>query len=314
LVVGSLNADIILEINRFPKRGETLNARTPDTGIMVPGGKGANQAVAAARLSQGTGRKAQFVCQFGNDSHAKTLEKVLVDSGLDISACGHADKPSGQAFIFLEADGQNSILIVGGSNVAWPQGLNAEVAGIVRGASAVLLQREIPEYVNEAVAEAAHRAGVPVVQDVGGEERPFSDDLLRRLTYICPNETELERLTGMPTGTEQQIVAAARHLQKKGVKNVLVTLGSDGALLLDDTGNVIRQASCPVPGGKVVDTTGAGDCFRAAFTVALVEGRPLQECMKFAAAAGSITVSRMGAIPSLANREECRRLIERGRL
>lgn len=305
LVIGSLNADIIVEISRFPKRGETLNTLTPDTGVMVPGGKGANQAVAAARLSQGTGRKVQFVCQFGNDAHAKTLEKVLLDNGLDIAACGRSDKPSGQAFIFLEADGHNSILIVGGSNVAWPQDIGGELAGLVREASVVLLQREIPEHVNEAVAEIAHKAGVPVVQDVGGEERPFSDKILRRLTYICPNETELERLTGLPASTEEQIVVAARQLQRRGVKNVLVTLGGDGALLLDETGRVTKQASFAVPGGKVVDTTGAGDCFRAAFTVALVEGRPLQECMRFAAAAGSITVSRKGAIPSLPNREEC---------
>mmetsp|Transcript_99849 Transcript_99849/g.251842 ORF Transcript_99849/g.251842 Transcript_99849/m.251842 type:complete len:275 (-) Transcript_99849:167-991(-) len=272
---------------------------------MVPGGKGANQAVAAARLSKGTGRKAQFVCQFGNDAHAKTLETVLLDNGLDIAACGRSDKPSGQAFIFLEADGHNSILIVGGSNVAWPKDISSDLATRVRGASAVLLQREIPEYVNEAVAEIAHAAGVPVIQDVGGEERPFSDKILRRLTYICPNETELERLTGLPTGTEEQIVVAARQLQNRGVKNVLVTLGGDGSLLLDDTGKVTRQAAFAVPGGRVVDTTGAGDCFRAAFTVALVEGHPLQECMRFAAAAGSITVSRMGAVPSLPSRDEC---------
>jgi len=314
LVVGSLNADIIIEINRFPKQGETLNTRTADTGIMVPGGKGANQAVAAARLSTGTGREAQFVCQLGNDAHANTLEKVLLDNGLNISACGHADKPSGQAFIFLEANGSNSILIVGGSNVAWPKALSPELVGLVRGASAVLLQREIPEYVNEAVAEIAEKAGVPVVLDVGGEERPFADSLLQRLTYICPNETELERLSGQPTSTEAQIVAAAKKLQVKGVKNLLVTLGGDGAILIEESGKVTRQSACAVPGGKIVDTTGAGDCFRAAFTVALVEGRPLHECLRFASAAGAITVSRMGAIPSLPTREECHKLLEHGRL
>lgn len=302
LVCGSLNADIIIEISRFPKKGETLGTRSPDTGIMVPGGKGANQAVAAARLS-GSGRKAEFVCQFGNDSHANKLQQVLVDNGVDIAGCGRADKPSGQAFIFLEEDGSNSILIVGGSNVAWPK----EVSGFarqIRNASAVLLQREIPEYINEAVATLAFEAGVPVIQDVGGEERSFSDAQLRRLTYICPNETELERLTGMATDSEEKMVAAARTLQKKGVKNVLCTLGSDGAVLITADGKVLRQKCCPVPGGKVVDTTGAGDCFRSAFAVALVEGRPLQECLKFAAAAGALTVSRYGAVPSLPSRDE----------
>lgn len=311
LVVGSLNADIIIEINRFPKPGETLGTRSPDTGIMVPGGKGANQAVAAARLSASTGRQVHFVCQFGNDSHAKKLEQVLLDNKLDISGCGHVDKPSGQAFIFLEANGSNSILIVGGSNVAWPPTVKS-FEGLIRGASAVLLQREVPEYVNEAVADVAFAAGVPVIQDVGGEERPISDNLMRKLTYICPNETELERLSGMPTSTEKEIIAAARSLQQRGVKNVLITLGADGSLLVGQDGQVLRQGSRPVPGGRVVDTTGAGDCFRAAFTIALVEGRPLLECMKFAAAAGAITVSRMGAIPSLPAREECQALAGSG--
>ncbi|CAE7206800.1 RBSK [Symbiodinium pilosum] len=307
-VCGSLNADIIIEISRFPKKGETLGARSEDTGVMVPGGKGANQAVAASRLSAGTPRKAQFICQFGNDSHAVKLEQVLADNKLDLSGCGRAQKPSGQAFIFLEADGSNSILIVGGSNVAWP----AEVTDFerqIQGASAVLLQQEIPKYVNEAVAKVAHAAGVPVIQDVGGEEREFSDEHLRRLAYICPNETELERLTGMPTDSEAKVVAAARTLQKRGVKNVLCTLGSDGAVLVTAEGKVLRQASFPVPGGKVVDTTGAGDCFRAAFAVALVEGKPLQECMKFAAAAGALTVSKYGAVPSLPTRAEVTALV-----
>ena len=313
LVVGSLNADIIIEINRFPKSGETLNTRTPDTGVMVPGGKGANQAVAASRLSGGTGRKAQFVCMFGNDSHAKKLEQVLVDNKLDISGCSSVEKPSGQAFIFLEANGSNSILIVGGSNVCWP----ADVKGfeaLVKGASCVLLQREIPEYINEAVADAAFKAGVPVVQDVGGEERPISAALLSKLSYLCPNETELERIAGMPTATEEQIVAAAVAVQKRGVKNVLVTLGGDGAILVSEGGKITRQKALPVPGDKPVDTTGAGDCFRAAFVVALVEGRPIGECLEFASAAGAITVSRMGAIPSLPTREECLRLIKDGKL
>jgi len=311
LVVGSLNADIIIEIDRFPKQGETLGTRKSDTGYMVPGGKGANQAVAAARLAKGS--SAQFICQFGNDSHAPTLEKVLVDNNVDISACGHSESPSGQAFIFLEESGQNSILIVGGSNVAWPASAGDQ-PGLpkVRGASVLLLQKEIPEHVNEAMAEVAAKAGVPVIQDVGGEDRPFSDRLLRNLTFICPNETELERITGMPTATEGQVIAAARTLQSKGVKNVLVTLGADGAIWLTSGGLVVRQSSYPVPGGRVVDTTGAGDCFRAAFAVAYVEGRTPQECLKFAAAAGAIAVSRMGAIPSLPTRAEVETMMSKG--
>jgi hypothetical protein len=115
LVIGSLNADIIVEINRFPKTGETINARSDSTGFMVPGGKGANQAVASARLGS-SGVETQFSCIFGNDSHATTLKDSLVASGVNIDHCSSCDKPSGQAFIFLEENGSNSIIIVGGSN------------------------------------------------------------------------------------------------------------------------------------------------------------------------------------------------------
>jgi len=315
LVVGSLNADVVIEIHRLPKRGETVGTRRTDTAHMVPGGKGANQAVAAARLARASETHAQFICQLGNDTHATALEKVLKDNGLDLSACGHADAPSGQAFIFLEADGQNSIMIVGGANAAWPKEA-AEQPGLqlVRSAKVLLLQREIPEHVNEAMAEVAAKNGVPVMQDVGGEDRPLSDRLLRNLSFITPNETELERITGMPATSETEIVEAARALQERGVRNVLVTLGAGGAIWLTGSGQIVKQDSFPVPGGEVVDTTGAGDAFRAAFAVAYVEGRTPKECLKFAAAAASIAVSRLGAIPSLPHRKEVDMLMKYGHL
>ena len=153
------------------------------------------------------------------------------------------------------------------------------------------------------LAAAAHKANVPVIQDVGGADRPISDDLLKHLTYICPNESELARLTGLPTGSFEQAVTAAKALQARGVQNVLVTLGSRGAFLLGPDGKLLQQGSCPVPGGHAVDETGAGDAFRAAFAVALVEGRSLPDCLRLAAAAGALAVSVKGAEPSLPTRE-----------
>ena len=297
VVVGSVNADIIIEVDRLPSAGETLTSRNPNSGRMIPGGKGANQAVAAARLAKSSTVK--FACQFGNDDHAKKLEQALKDNKLDLSACGHSKVcPSGQGYVLLEADGSVSSIVVGGANVAWPAKLNA-LENVVRGASAVMLQCEVPERVNEVAAAAAAQKGVPVILDVGGEDRALSDKLLKHITYISLNLSELARVTGLPTASDDEIAAAAQRLQAQGARNVLITLGEEGAMLLCEGGKVLRETSCPIPGGKMVDATAAGDCYRAAFICALVQGRSLEECMQLGSAAGAICVSRLGAIPSL---------------
>ena len=317
LVVGSVNADIIMEVDRLPTPGETLTSRNPKSGRMIPGGKGANQAVALARLCKErdsiardseTRAPVKFACQFGNDQHAKVLEQALKDDKLDLSACGHvADYPSGQGYVFLQGDGSVSAIVVGGANMAWPSKL-CELENAARGASALLLQCEVPECVNEAVASAAAQKGVPVILDVGGEDRPMSDTLLKHVTYISLNLSELARLTGMPTNSEDAVLAAAKSLQVRGARNVLITLGDQGSVLLCEGGELLKQGCCPVPGGKVVDATAAGDAYRAAFVSALVEGCSLEECMQWGSAAGAICVSRLGAIPSLPFREEMLRL------
>jgi len=312
LVVGSINMDVIIDVERMPRSGETIVASYPDTGQTVPGGKGANQAVAVSRLCRGGGKcSAQFVGQWGGDEHARALEKCLAENGVDISACGRAGGPSGQGLVFLGADGGVSSVVVAGSNAAWPQGITA-FEGHIRAAGAVLLQREIPERVNALVAEAASAAEVPVFQDVGGEDRPIADELLAKVAFLSPNLSELRRLSGLPVGTEEELLAAARSLQARGARNVLVTRGEAGALLLAEDGRVLRQPAAAIPGGKAVDETGAGDSFRAAFAVAFVEGRPLEDCLRFAAAAGAVAVSRLGAVPSLPSREECRNVLLAG--
>ena len=157
LVVGSLNLDVIIEVDRLPRKGETIVARSPDA-VTALGGKGANQAIAAARLASGD-LTCQFVCQFGNDAHAERLERTLAGSGVALDACGRSASPSGQGIVLLEADGAVSSVVVGGSNAAWSEDLAERVAEQVRGASGVLLQREIPEMVNRVIAAAAHAAG-----------------------------------------------------------------------------------------------------------------------------------------------------------
>ncbi|KAL4859502.1 Ribokinase [Chlorella vulgaris] len=363
LVVGSVNVDIIINVDRLPAAGETIMTRNPAADIAV-GGKGANQAVAVARLAAGTGRTSRFVCQFGNDAHAAMMEKALVAEGVDVSASGHVDLPSGNGIVLLEPDGGATSIVLGGSNTAFEQarpllallpqtlpytakpcsplpwslpacllvqtqhspaperctacawrctlaGLQGPAeawAALLEGSALVMLQREVPEHVNMAVAAAAKAAGIPVLLDVGGEDRPIADELLPLLDYLCPNESELARLSKMPTDTEQQVLAAAASLQRRGARNLLVTLGSRGALLITADGGVLRQAALDQPGSRVVDATAAGDAFRAAFAVALAEGRPLRDCLRFASAAGGIAVTRRGAVPSLPSRQETERL------
>ena len=302
LVVGSLNVDIIIPVHRLPQRGETITARNPNTEIAV-GGKGANQAVAAAKLSAETGKRASFICKFGNDAYAKMLESALVSAGVDVSGCSKASNlPSGQGIVHLELDGTASSIVVGGANTAWDKGLS--VKHLLRDTGVVMLQREVPEEVNLAIAEAAVAAGVPVLLDIGGEDRPITDKMLRLVDYLCPNESELQRLTEMPTATEEQVITAAKTLIKRGSRNVLVTLAERGSLLVQQNGTTVRQEALAVPGGTIVDGTAAGDAFRAAFAVALVEKLPIQQCLQVASAAGAIAVSKMGAVPSLPTRGE----------
>ncbi|KXZ56172.1 hypothetical protein GPECTOR_1g148 [Gonium pectorale] len=301
VVVGSVNADLVLPIERLPKPGETLAAASIET---VPGGKGANQAAAAARAGYPT----YFVGQFGKDDpNASLLRGALSACGVDLTHAIDVAGPCGTALILLQAGGENSIIIVGGANqAAW--NLSDSVRQLIATAGAVLLQREVPESVNVEVAKLAKDAGVPVFLDAGGVEGPIAPELLPCLAVLSPNETELARLTGMPTDSEDQVRAAAEKLMEAGVQSVLVKLGGDGSLLLPGQGKpAIRQKAIRAP--EVVDTTGAGDCFTATYAVAVLEGKAAAEALQFASAAASICVTRKGAMPSLPAREEVDALV-----
>ncbi|KAF1315203.1 Ribokinase, partial [Globisporangium splendens] len=302
LVVGSVNADIVVEIDRLPVRGETFAANRPDTGKFVPGGKGANQAAAAARLvSHECSLQTKFACQFGNDTHGDALRAALSALSVDSSLAGRPACPSGQAFVFVYPDGDNSIVIVGGANATWPEQLPESLVDAIQSAAIVLLQCEIPEYVNVLVAQAAAHAGVPVMWDSGGEDRKIPDDVLPLITYLCPNETELARLTGKDVQSTEDAIAAARTMQTKGAQALLVTLGSQGSVFVPPANtadaDVVHQPCFKVD--NVVDTTGAGDCFRGAFAVAIAEGKSMKESLKQAAAASALCVQVAGAMPSM---------------
>jgi len=299
LVIGSVNADIVVEISRLPVRGETLSASKADTGKFFPGGKGSNQAAAAGKIigANHPMLAARFAGQFGNDTHGQALKTALQDSGVDTALAGHPDCPSGQAFVFVYPDGDNSIVIVGGANRAWPEQLPAALTDAIKSAAIVLLQCEIPERINALVAKTAAETGVPVMWDTGGDDTPIPADLLPLLTYVSTEDA----------------VAAARFLQEQGAKNVLVTLGSDGSVFVPVDGSELVHQKC-FKVDKVVDTTGAGDCYRGAFAVAFAEGRAVQDCMARAAAASALCVQRAGALPSLPTGDEVVAFLKENRL
>ena len=289
VVLGSVNADLYMEIPRLPVPGETVAG---DNAAMRPGGKGGNQAGAAARLGQET----WFVGQVGDDAYAAPLTTALASAGVKMGLVSTSPGATGQALILLQNGGENSIVVVGGANQRWDAPSPA-VLDRVAGAGALLLQREVPAAVNLAVARRANAAGVPVILDAGGDDRPLPADLLPLLAVVSPNEHELARLTGMPTADDAQVLAAARALQTRGVGTVLVKLGSRGCLLVPPQPGVpVAQSAFRVP---VVDTTGAGDCFTAAYVVALMEGRPALDRLAFACAAAALCVQVKGALPSM---------------
>ncbi|KAF9587889.1 hypothetical protein IFM89_006143 [Coptis chinensis] len=296
VVVGSANADIYVEIDRLPKEGETISAKTGQT---LAGGKGANQATCSGKLSYPT----FFIGQVGEDAHGRLIIEALENGGVVLDCLNVVSNvPTGHAVVMLQSDGQNSIIIVGGANMScWPEKLKDGDLDIVRNAGIVLLQREIPDSVNIQVAKAARSANVPVILDAGGMEGSIPVELLSCVDIFSPNETELARLTGMRTESFEQICQAVVKCHEMGVKQVLVKLGSKGSALFVKGEEPIKQPI--ILATKVIDTTGAGDTFTAAFAVALVEGKSRMESLKFAAAAASLCVQVKGAIPSMPARK-----------
>jgi ribokinase len=293
LVIGSSNTDMVIKTEKMPAPGETILG---GTFLMNPGGKGANQAVAAARL----GGKVTFIAKRGNDLFGNQAVGLFMREGIDIRyVVKDPELPSGVALITVDASGENSIVVAPGSNGnLQPEDIpekvfNPEKIGIL------LLQLEIPLATVTSSAKSASEKGIKVILNPAPAQK-LSDALLARTWLITPNETEAEILTGIHINNVSTADDAARSLQKKGVKNVIITLGATGAYIRSEgfTGMV--------PGIKVeaVDTTAAGDVFNGAVAVALAEGIELKEAVVFANKAAAISVTRLGAQASAPYRNE----------
>lgn len=298
VVVGSLNADFVVGVPRFPVPGETLAGRSFD---VLPGGKGGNQACAAARLGAGVA----MVGQVGADAHGSWLRHSLAGAGVDVALVAtDATASSGIALITRADSGQNEIVILAGANGTFKADRLSPALGAIRAARVVLLQLEIPIATVLRAAAEAREAGAAVLLDPA-PARPVPDELLALADYVTPNETELLALTGQETVADEDapldtIEAAAGRLLARGARRVLVKLGSRGAMLVASDGTM------RVPPRRVsaVDTTAAGDAFNGAFAVALAEDQPVADGLRFAAAAAALSVTRAGAQPSMPTRNE----------
>ncbi len=298
LVVGSSNTDMVVKTDKLPAPGETVLG---GTFLMNPGGKGANQAVAAARLAAvDSGGRVTFVAKVGNDIFGQQAVNGFRHEGIDASyILTDPDHPSGVALINVDARGENCITVAPGAN-AYLQ--PAETDAALRAAPAdalVLLQLEVPRPTVEHVIRQAAERGLRVLLNPAPAQA-LSADVFPHLFLITPNETEAELLTGVRVTDIVSAEQAAEQLHQMGVPNVIITLGAKGAYLHTD-GSGQRIAAPPV---TPVDTTAAGDCFNGALTVALSEGQRLPEAVRFACQAAAISVTRMGAQASMPTREE----------
>ena len=298
IVVGSINMDLVFRTHQLPRPGET---RTGHSFQQVPGGKGANQAVAAVRL----GAKVSMVGRIGDDGFGRTLIDGLNAEGIDTSFVKVTPNcSSGLAVIGVEDSGQNCITVIPGANgFVTPDDVIA-AEELFPSAEVLLLQFEIPLPAVQKAVELAHHYGVKIILDPAPSVRFAPADLLQ-VDVICPNETEAESLSGQVVDSVETAMSAVQQIGSRGPQISLITLGSEGVVVFDG------KTSEHVPPFSVdaVDTTAAGDAFAAAFGIALAEQMSVSEATRFAAAAGALATIQHGAQPAMPTRDAIEALL-----
>jgi len=298
VVIGSSNTDMVVRTARLPAPGETV---TGGQFLLAAGGKGANQAVAAARL----GAEVTLVAKVGADMFGDQAIAGYRKEGIFTDFLFRdPQNPTGVALILVDQRGENLISVASGANHALVPEDVQRAAERIRSADVVLLQLEIPLPTVACAAQLAAEAGVPVILDPApAPAGPLDPSLLGHVAYVKPNETEAERLTGIPVRDEPSARQAAARLLEGGVRHAIITMGAKGALWVE------RERSGFVPGHRVeaVDSTAAGDAFSGALACALARGLALDEAVRYAGVVGALSVTRLGAQPSLPTEEEVRR-------
>ena len=293
VVLGSTNTDMVISGNRIPVPGETVSG---GRFLMNPGGKGANQAVAVARLSARRGA-CVFIGKVGNDLFGRETAVRMRKDGIDAKLIVDRREPSGTALILVAPNGQNVISVALGANGTLSPKDIAPYRRDIEGAAAVLLQLETPMRTVVAAAKWAKAKGVPVILNPAPAAK-LPRELYRSLDWITPNETEAELLTGVKVTDAKSATKAADVLLGRGVKHVAITMGAKGVYCGD------CRRICPAKKVKAVDCVAAGDTFNGAFAVALAEGRATAEAIAFAQKAAAVSVTRPGAQSSIPSRKE----------
>jgi ribokinase len=299
LVIGSLNMDLVTLTPQLPKPGETIHGHQFKT---VPGGKGANQAAAIARL----GSWVAMVGRVGKDAFGEQLVGSLSEMGVDTQNIRiDPEATTGIATILVDDQGENSIVVTAGANYQVSEQDIDRIDGLFSKSKFLVLQLEIPLNVVDYAIKKARKNDVQIVLTTA-PAYPNAKEFLKDVNYLMLNETEAQVYTGRNVENEQDAENAVRDLLSLGVPVVILTLGKRGALLGADD-QVTRVPTWEV---EVVDTTAAGDAFAGGFTVALSEGQSLKEAVKYANAVGALTVTRLGAQTSLPSAAEVQELLE----
>lgn len=301
VVVGSINMDLVARMRRLPRPGETVSGSDFQT---IPGGKGANQAVAAARL----GARVAMIGRVGQDVFGQSLVQSLQSYGVDTEHVLRTEGSSGVALIGVEESGANSIVVVPGANGRLSVDDVRARADIIASADALVVQLETPLETIAAAIEVATRSGVRTILDPAPASAPQLPKSVVSVDVISPNQTEAEMLTGVVVNDLASAERAARNLQQIGARAVVLKLGEMGSLVLTADGRVHRVPATSV---TVVDTTAAGDAFTAGLAVSQSEGRSLVEAARFGGAAGTLACTVFGAQPAMPSRDSVEQFLAR---
>ena len=288
LVIGSLNMDYSIATDKLPLPGETVIGKSL---TLNPGGKGANQAYAMGKLNANV----TMMGMVGNDENAKILKENL--NGVNVNTIGIKEikQNTGVAFVTVDSNGENNIIVISGANKELTKEFIDENISLIDDADIIVMQLEIPIDVVSYVASISKLRGKLVIVDPAPARSDLSDELYKNIDIIKPNETELSTLTGIKVDNESNLISAAKALLNKGVQNVIVTLGGNGSLLVNET-LVKKFDALDV---EVVDTTAAGDSFTAALVTYLSLDKSLEESIKFAHQVSSLVVTKYGAQSSI---------------
>ncbi|MDX9678919.1 ribokinase [Pseudomonas zeae] len=288
VVIGSLNMDLVTRAPRLPVGGETLIGHSFAT---VSGGKGANQAVAAARL----GAQVAMVGCVGSDDYGVQLRNALLAEQIDCQAVSTVDDSSGVALIVVDDNSQNAIVIVAGANGAMTPAVIDRFDAVLQAADVIICQLEIPDATVGHALKRARALGKIVILNPAPASRPLPADWFAAIDYLIPNESEATVLSGLPVDSQETAESAASQLIAMGAGKVIITLGAQGSLFA----NGQSFEHFPAPKVKAVDTTAAGDTFVGGFAAALANGKSQAEAIRFGQIAAALSVTRAGAQPSI---------------